>query len=124
MKTRKKESHPPTTAFQRRVFAVLSRVPRGRVITYKQLAGLIGCRSCRAVAQALKRNPYAPKIPCHRVIASDLTPGGFMGRSGGRAVRRKKALLAAEGVLFKAGKLAEPGMLFATNSYDSEKVLP
>lgn len=101
------------TPFQKRVYAALEQVPRGRVITYKQLAACLGCRSCRAVGQALKRNPYAPKVPCHRVIASDLTPGGFMGRNGGAAMRRKLDLLAAEGVRFHAGKLAEPIRIFA-----------
>ena len=100
------------TPFQKRVYAALLRVPRGRVITYKQLAERLGCRSCRAVGQALKRNPYAPKTPCHRVIASDLTLGGFMGRRGGAAGRRKLDLLAKEGVRFHAGKLAEPSRIF------------
>jgi len=100
------------TPFQKRVYAALLRVPRGRVITYKQLAERLGCRSCRAVGQALKRNPYAPEVPCHRVVASDLTPGGFMGRRGGTALRRKLDLLAKEGVRFHAGKLAEPSRIF------------
>ena len=100
------------TPFQKRVYAMLEQVPRGRVITYKQLAARLRCRSCRAVGQALKRNPYAPQVPCHRVIASDLTPGGFMGRRGEAAIRRKLDLLAEEGVRFHAGKLADPRRLF------------
>ncbi|MCX6991713.1 MAG: MGMT family protein [Kiritimatiellaeota bacterium] len=100
------------TLFQKQVYAALKQVPRGRVTTYKQLAECLGCRSCRAVGQALKRNPYAPKVPCHRVIASDLTPGGFMGRRGGAALRRKLDLLAKEGVRFHADKLVEPSRLF------------
>ncbi|MFH1970527.1 MAG: MGMT family protein [Verrucomicrobiota bacterium] len=100
------------TPFQKRVYAALGRVPRGQVTTYKQLAGFLGCRSCRAVGQALKHNPYAPKVPCHRVIASDLTPGGFMGWRGGATKRRKLDLLAKEGVQFHAGKLAEPSRIF------------
>ena len=106
------------TPFQQRVYAALALVPRGRVTTYKQLAECLGCRSCRAVGQALKRNPYAPQVPCHRVIASDLTPGGFMGRSGGTALRRKLDLLAEEDVQFHAGRLAEPSRIFvfATNA--------
>ena len=101
------------TPFQKRVYAALEQVPRGRVTTYKRLAEQLGCRSCRAVGQALKRNPYAPTVPCHRVIASDLTPGGFMGQRGGAALRRKLDLLAAEGVGFHAGKLAEPNRIFS-----------
>ncbi|MDD5677592.1 MAG: MGMT family protein [Kiritimatiellae bacterium] len=101
------------TPFQKKVYAALLHVPRGRVITYKQLAAYLGCRSCRAVGQALKRNPYAPQVPCHRVIASDLKPGGFMGRRGGAALRRKLELLANEGVPFHAGRLAEPSRIFS-----------
>jgi len=101
------------TPFQKRVYAALKQVPRGRVTTYKQLAECLGCRSCRAVGQALKRNPYAPQVPCHRVIASNLTPGGFRGQRTGAALRRKLELLAKEGVRFRAGKLAEPGRVFA-----------
>jgi len=106
------------TPFQKRVYAALALVPRGRVTTYKQLAEYLGCRSCRAVGQALRRNPYAPEVPCHRVIASDLTPGGFMGRRDDTALRRKLELLAAEGVRFSAGRLAEPRRLhrFKRNS--------
>ncbi|MFA5042854.1 MAG: MGMT family protein [Kiritimatiellia bacterium] len=100
------------TPFQKKVYAALIRVPRGRVTTYQQLAAALDCRSCRAVGQALKRNPYAPEAPCHRVIAADLTPGGFMGRRGGAAVRRKLELLAKEGVRFRDGKLAEPRLIF------------
>ncbi|MBU0714011.1 MAG: MGMT family protein [Verrucomicrobia bacterium] len=101
------------TPFQKRVYAALEQVPRGQVTTYKQLAECLGCCSCRAVGQALKHNPYAPKVPCHRVIASDLTPGGFMGRCRGTALRRKLDLLAKEGVRFHAGKLAEPSRIFS-----------
>jgi len=103
------------TPFQKRVYATLSQVPRGRVTTYKQLAECLGCRSCRAVGQALKRNPYAPKVPCHRVIASDLSPGGFMGRRGGTALHRKLDLLEKEGIRFHTGRLAEPKRLFFFN---------
>jgi len=100
------------TPFQKRVYVALTLVPRGRVTTYKLLAECLGCRSCRAVGQALKRNPYAPKVPCHRVIASDLTPGGFMGRRRGTALRRKLNLLAKEGVRFHSGKLVKPSLIF------------
>ena len=64
------------------------------------------------MGQALKRNPNAPKVPCHRVTSSDLTPGCFMGRREGTAMRRKLDLLAQEYVRFHAGKLTEPGRLF------------
>ena len=99
------------TGFQQRVYGALQGVPRGRVTTYGDLACVIGCRSARAVGQALCRNPFAPRVPCHRVIASDLTIGGFQGESGGAAVRRKMRLLAGEGVLFAGGRLVDRGRL-------------
>jgi len=99
------------TVFEARVYAAARRIPLGRVMTYKTLAVRIGCASPRAVGQALKRNPYAPKVPCHRVVASGLTLGGFCGATAGRHLARKRALLAAEGVLFRNGRLADPSRL-------------
>ena len=99
------------TTFQQRVFTATRKIPRGRVTTYQLLADHIGCGSCRAVGQALKRNPDAPRVPCHRVIASDGTLGGFQGRRSGVALRRKARLLAAEGVRFRHGRLADPARL-------------
>lgn len=100
------------SAFAFRVYEWVRRIPRGYVTTYGALSREIGCGSAQAVGQALKRNPYAPSVPCHRVIASDLTPGGFQGESGGARVVAKIALLAEEGVLFKEGRLADPACLF------------
>jgi methylated-DNA-[protein]-cysteine S-methyltransferase len=99
---------PRVTDFQARVYEAVCDVPAGRVTTYAELARRIGCGSARAVGQALRRNPYAPRVPCHRVIASDLSPGGFAGRRDGPGVRRKLELLRREGVVFTHGRLAEP----------------
>jgi len=101
-----------TTAFQRRVYEAAKKIPRGRVTTYKMIARRIKCRSCRAIGQALRRNPFAPIVPCHRVIASDLTPGGFHGHQTGQAVRNKLKLLGREGVSFHKGKLANPDLIY------------
>ena len=100
------------TDFQARVYAALLEVPAGRVITYGDLAAAIGCRSPRAVGQALRRNPFAPVVPCHRVVAAGGRLGGFQGRRDGAALSRKRALLAAEGVLFRNGRLVEPQRLW------------
>ncbi len=100
------------TAFEQRVYDAARRIPRGRVTTYGLLARAIRCGSPRAVGQALACNPFAPVVPCHRVIASDLTLGGFMGNTRGRPVARKLAMLADEGVLFAAGRLAEPKRVY------------
>jgi methylated-DNA-[protein]-cysteine S-methyltransferase len=100
------------TPFQKQVYDALRLVPCGSVTTYKALAAAIGCGSPRAVGQALKRNPYAPEVPCHRVIASDLRLGGFHGQVSGTAVSKKRALLAEEGVLFSRGRLVSASQCF------------
>ena len=100
------------TPFQQKVYAALKTVPRGRVTTYGLLARAVGCGSPRAVGQALRNNPFAPEVPCHRVVRSDLTIGGFEGRAGGGPVRKKKALLLAEGVPFAGPSTVAPEALF------------
>jgi methylated-DNA-[protein]-cysteine S-methyltransferase len=100
------------TNFQKHVYQALQKIPRGRVTTYKILARRIKCRSCRAVGQALKRNPFAPSVPCHRVIASDLTIGGFQGHKTGQAIEHKLTLLRREGVVFRNSKLVNPGLIY------------
>jgi methylated-DNA-[protein]-cysteine S-methyltransferase len=95
------------------VYAAVARIPRGRVATYRLVAAAVGCRSCRAVGQALRRNPHAPRVPCHRVIAADLTPGGYQGAAAGAAQARKLALLAAEGVVFVNGRLRDRRRVYA-----------
>lgn len=103
----------PPTAFEQRVYDTICRIPAGRVSTYALVAGAVGCGSTQAVGQALRRNPFAPRVPCHRVIASDLTLGGFRGKRAGAALAAKVRLLAREGVAFDArGRLAEPARLF------------
>lgn len=100
------------TDFQARVYAALRTVPRGSVTTYGLLARQVGIRSPRAVGQALRCNPFAPDVPCHRVIGSDLRIGGFMGSRVGAEVRRKVELLAEEGVDFRDGVLVDARRLW------------
>ena len=84
------------TKFQLKVWAYLSKIPRGRVKTYSQVAKAIGKPlAIRAVANAIGKNPYPPKIPCHRVIRSDGSLGGYSGKGG---VKRKRFLLKKEGI--------------------------
>lgn len=89
-----------TTPFQERVYAAVRQVPHGKVTTYKLVGSHIGCRCCQAVGQALRRNPYAPDVPCHRVIASDRSLGGFAGQRAGSEVARKRHMLETEGIAF------------------------
>ena len=84
------------TEFQLKVWAYLRNIPRGRVKTYSQVAKAIGKPlAVRAVANAIGKNPYAPKIPCHRVIRSDGSLGGYPGKGG---VKTKRFLLQKEGI--------------------------
>ena len=71
------------TKFQLKVWNYLKTIPKGTVKTYKQVAIAIKSpKSARAVANACGKNPYAPKIPCHRVIRSDGGLGGYSGKGG------------------------------------------
>ena len=82
------------TKFQVDVWSYLKKIPKGKVKTYKQVAKAINRpKSSRAVANACAKNPYAPTIPCHRVIRSDGNLGGYS-RKGG--VKRKIKLLKQE----------------------------
>jgi methylated-DNA-[protein]-cysteine S-methyltransferase len=110
---RQPQGKSPTgiTPFATKVYTALRRVPAGKVITYAALGRRIGCHSPRAIGQALRANPFAPEVPCHRVIAADLTPGGFQGESSGAAPSKKLRLLRSEGVIFKKGRLADPQRL-------------
>jgi len=88
-----------TTPFQERVYAKLRQVPRGKVTTYGDLAKAVGIGSAQAIGQAMRHNPYAPAVPCHRVVASDGTIGGFGGARRGKKIREKILLLTKEGVM-------------------------
>ena len=84
------------TKFQLKVWAYVSKIPRGSVKTYSQVAKGIGKPlAVRAVANAIGKNPYAPIIPCHRVIRSDGLLGGYSGKGG---IKTKKFLLKKEGI--------------------------
>jgi len=79
--------------FDEKVWALTARVPAGRVTTYRDIAEALHTRAYQAVGQALYRNPHAPAVPCHRVVA---TSGHLNGYASGLA--RKAARLRAEGV--------------------------
>ena len=84
------------TKFQIKVWKYLKKIPKGSVKTYKDVAIAINHpKAARAVANACSKNPYAPKIPCHRVIRSDGGLGGYSARGG---VKKKISLLRSEKV--------------------------
>jgi methylated-DNA-[protein]-cysteine S-methyltransferase len=85
------------TKFQVKVWKYLKTIPKGQIRTYLDIAKAINRpKAARAVANAVGKNPYAPKIPCHRVIRSDGTLGGYSGKGG---IKTKKKLLKSEGIL-------------------------
>ena len=84
------------TNFQKKVWKEIKKIPKGRTKSYKELAIAIGHpKSARAVANACGKNPNPIITPCHRVIASDGSIGGYSGEGG---VIKKRTLLAHEGV--------------------------
>ncbi|CEG65243.1 Putative Methylated-DNA-[protein]-cysteine S-methyltransferase [Rhizopus microsporus] len=89
------------TPFQYKVYDLVAQVPKGQVTSYKVLSDTLKSAP-RAVGQALRLNPFCPlPVPCHRVIASDLTIGGFSGSFGdSQLVANKKAMLELEGCSF------------------------
>ena len=89
-------------SFSEKVYSVLKKVPRGRVTTYKAIAEALNTKACRAVGNALNRNPYAPKVPCHRVVKSNGNIGGYA-----EGVRKKIKLLKKEGVQTKNNSVVD-----------------
>ena len=105
--------------FQFDVYSALLKVPSGKVTTYKEIAEKIHCNSSQvsifssnfqqvsnfvsfqAIGQALKKNTFAPDVPCHRVVRSDLSLGGFSGSTGNETVGKKVKLLESEGIIFE-----------------------
>jgi methylated-DNA-[protein]-cysteine S-methyltransferase len=91
------------TSFQRKVYEAVKKIPKGKTLTYKQVAKLAGFpRACRAVGNALNKNRNS-EIPCHRVIRSDGKIGGYNRRNN-----KKIFLLKKEGVKINKlyGKIA------------------
>ena len=84
------------TDFQIKVWNAISKIPKGKVKTYKELARSIRKpKASRAVANACGKNPFPIKIPCHRVIRSDGRLGGYSGKGG---IKTKRKLLRSQGV--------------------------
>lgn len=82
------------SSFRSQVFEVVQKIPRGKTLTYKQVAERAGSpKACRAVGSILSKN-FDPKIPCHRVIRSDGRLGGY-----NRGAEKKKDILKKEGAI-------------------------
>ncbi|MFW5953561.1 MAG: endonuclease V [Candidatus Natronoplasma sp.] len=80
--------------FREDFYSIVSQIPKGRVSTYGKLAEALGDKiAARAVGKMLNQNPYAPEVPCHRVVRSDGTLGGYA-----KGEKKKRDLLEREGV--------------------------
>lgn len=123
------------TDFQKQVYEYCKKIPKGKVATYGILAASMGKpKAARAVGTALRKNPFAPKVPCHRVIASDLGlgmlyyayimfalaffcikpntfyTGGFNGSKSDEVLKRKYDMLIHEGVKFESASSLIPNI--------------
>ena len=94
-------THPTLTPYRKRLYSTLLSVPRGRYTTYAAMSSFLNS-SARAVGSGMRNNPFAPEVPCHRVLAADGSIGGFCGSWGkdGQHASKKVKLLRDEGVKF------------------------
>ncbi len=92
-------------SFNEKCYKLLRKVPKGRVTTYKELAHALNTKAYQAVGQVMRNNPYAPEVPCHRVVKSDGSIGGFKGKKTGNAISEKINMLKKEGVHVKNNKI-------------------
>ena len=103
LKKMKKYNFDVGTQFQKMVWNAIANIPKGKVLTYQELAMKIGNpKSFRAVASACANNPYIPEIPCHRVVRKDGGLGGYSAKGG---IARKKNMLQKEGHKFFKDKI-------------------
>ena len=86
--------------FNQKVYKLCQKIPKGKISTYKEIAKKLNSKAYRAVGNALNKNPYAPKVPCHRVIKTNGEVGGFA--SG---TKNKIKLLEKEGIKINNSKI-------------------
>jgi O-6-methylguanine DNA methyltransferase len=93
----KRKKQVKITPFQKKVYRACQQIPKGKVATYQDIAQTIGCsKTARAVGNALNKNPFAPLVPCHRVVRANGSIGGF---ASGK--RKKSKILRREGITIK-----------------------
>ena len=90
--------------FEEKVYEIVSKVPRGRVITYKTIAQKLNCKCYQLIGQIMAKNPYYPRVPCHRVVKSNGEVGGF---NASPENSKKIELLEKEGVKIKNKKIVD-----------------
>lgn len=92
-------------SFSEKVYSLCCKIPKGKVTTYQEIALVLNTKGYQAIGQALRCNPYAPHVPCHRVVKSDGSVGGFKGKRKGKEIQEKIRLLEKEGVEIVDGKV-------------------
>lgn len=102
------KTNPKMSSLAEQVHSLCQNIPKGKVTTYKNIGEALGVRSYRAIGQALRRSPGMPFVPCHRVICSNGSLGGFKGKLGGKEIGEKRRLLEKEGVRINESKVDLP----------------
>ncbi|MFM8717144.1 MAG: MGMT family protein, partial [Spartobacteria bacterium] len=97
-------------------YAALGGIPAGFVTTYGSIAKLVGCHSSQAVGQALRKNSFAPMVPCHRVVKSNGSLGGYFGNSSVQAQSNKQRLLEEEGIVFDTAGIVPERFIIRTGT--------
>lgn len=87
-------------SFNEKCYSLLKKVPRGKVTTYKEISRKLKSKGYRAVGNAMNKNPYAPKVACHRVVKSNGEIGGFA-----HGTKKKIEMLKKEGVEIRNGRI-------------------
>ncbi|MBW9223927.1 MGMT family protein [Methanothermococcus sp. SCGC AD-155-E23] len=87
-------------SLRERCYRLISRIPRGKVTTYKEVAEALGIKGYRVVGRLLSRNPRPVEIPCHRVVKSNGEVGGYV-----MGVEKKIELLRSEGIPVENGRI-------------------
>ena len=89
-----------------KVYRLLLKVPKGKVTTYGAVARALGSKSlARFVGTCMRKNSHPETFPCYKVVRSDLSAGGFMGKTQGAAIRQKIFLLRKDGAGFANGRV-------------------
>lgn len=99
------------TDFESAVYEIVRGIPPGRVTSYGSIARQLGRGTARAVGTALAKNPFAPEVPCHRVVRADGSLGGFNGFTARPEMTRKREMLGAENVPFLPGGQVDPAAM-------------
>ncbi|MBI2101139.1 MGMT family protein [Candidatus Woesearchaeota archaeon] len=91
-------------SFNQKIWNLTTKIPKGKVTTYKILAEALGTKAYRAVGHAMAKNPYAPKVPCHRVVNSNGEVGNYSGKGGKKG---KIRMLEKEGIKIKNNRIVD-----------------